>query len=151
MYILAVALEDGVWHHEHSYEPGRAARPSTVELWRKIATVEDPAWTRRYHAADPAARAFGGRAVVELEGGTTIEDELAVADAHPLGAKPFDRAAYVEKFRTLAAGVVDDTEQHRFLDAAAHLAELSPGELRVLGFVASDDVGSHPGAPRGIL
>ena len=36
MYIFAVALEDGGWHHEKSYAPERAARPGTVELWRKM-------------------------------------------------------------------------------------------------------------------
>ena len=52
MYIFAVALEDGGWHHEKSYAPERAARPETIELWRKISTVEDPEWTRRYHSHD---------------------------------------------------------------------------------------------------
>lgn len=42
MYIFAVALQDGTWHHERSYAPERAHRPDTVELWRKISTVEGP-------------------------------------------------------------------------------------------------------------
>ncbi|GKT31422.1 2-methylcitrate dehydratase, partial [Aduncisulcus paluster] len=50
MYIFAVALEDGTWHHERSYAPERAHRPETIELWNKISTVEDPEWTRRYHS-----------------------------------------------------------------------------------------------------
>ncbi|MBW0014608.1 MmgE/PrpD family protein, partial [Mycobacterium sp.] len=49
-YIFAVALQDGGWHHERSYAPERARRPDTVALWRKISTVEDPEWTRRYHS-----------------------------------------------------------------------------------------------------
>src|SRR5262249_20593366 len=40
MYILAVALEDRAWHHAASYTGERAARPSTVVLWRKIRPVE---------------------------------------------------------------------------------------------------------------
>ncbi len=32
MYILAVALEDGAWHHERSYAPERARRPETAAL-----------------------------------------------------------------------------------------------------------------------
>lgn len=71
-YVFAVALEDGVWHHERSYAPERAQRPETVELWQKISTVEDPEWTRRYHDPDPARRAFGGRAVITLADGTVI-------------------------------------------------------------------------------
>ena len=63
MYIFAVALEDGTWHHVRSYAPDRAARPETVRLWRKIETDEDPSWTARYHDPDPERRAFGGRLV----------------------------------------------------------------------------------------
>ncbi|HBF80889.1 MAG TPA: 2-methylcitrate dehydratase [Streptomyces sp.] len=128
-YIFAVALEDGTWHHERSYAPERAARPETVELWQKITTVEDPAWTRRYHDPDPDRRAFGGRAVITLDDGTVIEDELALADAHPAGARPFDRPAYAGKFRTLAEGVVTPAAQDAFLNAAEHLAELSADDL----------------------
>src|SRR5205085_7859883 len=59
-YILAVALEDGAWHHERSYAAERRHRPETIALWRRIRTAEDPVWTALYHAADPARRAFGG-------------------------------------------------------------------------------------------
>ncbi|MEU4090286.1 MmgE/PrpD family protein [Streptomyces aureus] len=123
-YIFAVALEDGTWHHERSYDPDRARRPETVALWRKVTTVEDPEWTRRYHHPDPDHRAFGGRAVITLDDGSVIEDELAVADAHPAGARPFDRSAYAGKFRTLAEGIVTPADQDRFLSAAGHLADL---------------------------
>ncbi|MFF1786763.1 MmgE/PrpD family protein [Kitasatospora sp. NPDC058243] len=128
-YILAVALEDGAWHHERSYAPERARRPETVTLWRKITTVEDPQWTARYHDPDPQRRAFGGRVVITLDDGTVIEDELGVADAHPAGARPFDRPAYQRKFRTLAEGVVSPADQDRFLAAAADLAELKAADL----------------------
>ncbi len=69
MYIFAVALEDGTWHHERSYAPERAGRPQTVALWQKIRTVEDPEWTRRYHSHDPKEKAFGGHVVVTLADG----------------------------------------------------------------------------------
>ncbi|MGO3326074.1 MmgE/PrpD family protein, partial [Gordonia sp. (in: high G+C Gram-positive bacteria)] len=118
MYIFAVALQDGDWDHERSYAPERVARPDTVELWNKISTVEDPEWTRRYHSADPNEKAFGARAVVTLKSGEVIEDELAVADAHPLGARPFARDQYLAKFARMADGVVDPTEQARFTAAA---------------------------------
>ncbi|KOT60645.1 2-methylcitrate dehydratase [Streptomyces rimosus subsp. rimosus] len=128
-YIFAVALQDGTWHHERSYAPERARRPETVELWQKITTVEDPEWTRRYHDPDPDRRAFGGRAVITLADGSVIEDQLAVADAHPAGARPFDRPAYAGKFRTLAENAVAPDGQDRFLSAAEHLAELSAPDL----------------------
>jgi 2-methylcitrate dehydratase len=125
MYIFAVALQDGGWHHERSYAPERAARPDTVALWRKVSTAEDPAWTRRYHSKDPAEKAFGGRVVVTLVDGSVIVDELAVAEAHPLGARPFRRPDYIRKFRTLADGIVAPSAQDAFLDAVERLPRLT--------------------------
>jgi len=137
MYIFAVALEDGGWHHEKSYAPERAARPDTVALWHKISTVEDADWTRRYHSHDPKEKAFGGRVVVTLKGGSTISDEIAVADAHPLGARPFKRPDYIRKFRMLADGVIDAAEQDRFITAVERLTALKAGELPDLTFTVN--------------
>jgi 2-methylcitrate dehydratase len=140
MYIFAVALQDGDWDHERSYAPERAARPDTVELWQKISTVEDPEWTRRYHSADPNEKAFGARAVVTLKSGEVIEDELAVADAHPLGARPFAREQYLAKFARMADGVVEPAEQARFVDAATTVAEAAAGDLAGLNVRVLDSV-----------
>lgn len=129
MYIVAVALQDGAWHHQRSYEPARAQRPDTVELWRKIATIEDPEWTRRYHAEDPAVKAFGGRIDIVMKDGRVISDELAVANAHSLGATPWTRPDYIRKFRTLTEGILEETEVTRFLQVAESLAELKAYEL----------------------
>jgi 2-methylcitrate dehydratase len=128
-YIFTVALQDGQWHHERSYAPERANRPDTVELWKRVTTEEDAEWTRRYHSLDPAEKAFGGRVEIELTDGSRIVEEIAVADAHPLGARPFARAQYVQKFRELAAGVLADAEIERFLDVAQRLPELTAAEL----------------------
>lgn len=149
MYIAAVALEDGAWHHERSFAPERAGRPSTVALWRRIRTVQDPAWTARYHDPDPARRAFGARMVVTLDDGTVIDDELAVADAHPAGARPLGRDGYVAKFRALADGIVEPGEQDRFLELALDAARLAPAGVAALSFtVPSGRLG--PPAPRGL-
>lgn len=107
-YIFTVALQDGEWNHERSYAPERAARPDTVALWNKVVTEEDPEWTRRYHSNDPQEKAFGGSVAITLTDGSTIVDEIAVADAHPLGARPFARADYVGKFRILTWRVCVD-------------------------------------------
>ena len=135
----AVALEDGAWHHERSYAPERADRPETVALWHKISTVEHPEWTRRYHSPDPKEKAFGGRVIVTLQNGTVIEDELAVADAHPLGARPFTRPDYVRKFRTLAEGIAATNEQDRFIACVERLMELKPEELAGLTLTVDPD------------
>ena len=149
MYIFAVALEDGTWHHERSYVRERAARPETIALWRKIRTVEDPDWTRRYHELDPKEKAFGGRVVVEMNDGSVIEDEIAVADAHPLGARPFAREEYVAKFRSLAEGVIDAAEQERFLALVARLDDAGPSELFGCTVVASNIDDSN--LPKGLF
>ncbi|WP_017596582.1 MmgE/PrpD family protein [Nocardiopsis potens] len=145
MYIFAVALQDGAWHHERSYAPERARRPDTVDLWRRITTVEDPAWTERYHSTDPEKKAFGGHVSIELDDGSVIADELAVADAHPLGARPFTRPDYIAKFRTLAAGAVSRPDQDAFLDLVERLPELAPEEVRRLAL--PEDPGTAPGGP----
>ena len=152
MYIFAVALQDGTWHHERSYAPERAHRADTIELWRKISTVEDPEWTRRYHSNDPAEKAFGARAVVTLKSGETIVDELAVADAHPLGARPFEREQYVAKFATLADGVVEVEEQQRFLAAVESISTTKAGGLGGLNVrVDSRVLDKAPTVPSGIF
>jgi 2-methylcitrate dehydratase len=151
-YIFAVGLQDGSWHHERSYAPERAHRPDTIELWRKISTVEDPAWTRRYHSNDPAEKAFGARAEVTLKNGDVISDELAVADAHPLGARPFAREQFARKFTELAEGVVKPAEQQRFLSAVDSLAELKGGALGALNVVVDSRVlEKAPVIPPGIF
>lgn len=149
MYIFAVALEDGDWHHVDSYTPERAGTPSTVELWRKIRTKEDPEWTRRYHSPDPAVKAFGGRVVVTLRDGSVVTDEIAVADAHPLGARPFGRKEYVAKFQRLADGIVTEAEQDRFLRLAERLPELTPAEIGELTITA--DLSGAPHTTEGIF
>jgi 2-methylcitrate dehydratase len=129
MYIFAVALQDGRWHHVDSYAPRRAGRADTVRLWHKIETAEDPEWTRRYHAIDPAEKAFGARVEVFMQDGSRIVDEMAVANAHPLGARPFVRADYIRKFQIITEGIISTRESNRFLEAAQDLARLPAGEL----------------------
>ncbi|MBY0423869.1 MAG: MmgE/PrpD family protein [Parvularculaceae bacterium] len=141
MYIFAVALQDGAWHHVKSYAPERAQRPDTVRLWRKISTVEDAEWTRRYHSHDPKEKAFGAKVVITFEDGSTLVDELGIANAHPFGARPFRRAEYVQKFRTLTDDILDPKESQRFLDLVQRLPNLSAAEVLAL----------NPVAPKGYL
>ncbi|TFD31176.1 MmgE/PrpD family protein [Cryobacterium cryoconiti] len=150
-YIFTVALQDGSWHHVDSYRPERAGRADTIALWNTVTTTEDPEWTRRYHSLDPAEKAFGGRVEIELTDGSRIVDEIAVADAHPLGAKPFGRAEYVNKFRTLAQDVVEEGEIVRFLSAAERLPRLGAGELGQLTIVAHNGLLAALPTPNGIF
>lgn len=135
MYIFAVALEDGEWHHIRSYAPERAQREDTVRLWHKVMTAEDPAWTARYHDPDPKKLAFGGRVEITLTNGEKIVDELALANAHSGGARPFARADYVRKFETLTDGLISPPESARFLELAQSLPALTAAQVQDLNVV----------------
>jgi len=129
MFIFAAALHTGFWHHVRSYAPEVVQHPGVVALWKKITTREDAEWTRRYHSTDPKEKAFGGRVEITFNDGRKLVDEIAVANAHPLGAKPFGRTDYLRKFETLTEGLVTAGESKRFLQLAQRLAQLTAAEV----------------------
>jgi 2-methylcitrate dehydratase len=129
MYIFAVALTEGRWHHIDSYRRERITDPDTIKLWRSIRTIEDPVWTAGYHHPDPRQRTHGARAEIFLNDGTSITEQLDRPHAHTAGANPFRRAQYLEKFWSLTEGIVSPVESERFLDAAQRLEHLKTGEL----------------------
>ena len=132
MYIFAVALEDGTWHHIKSYSPHRARRKSTVNLWRKIKTRENKKWTRKYHDTDPKKKCFGGKVIIKMKNGSYITKEINVADAHPAGKRPFGRKEYIEKFKTLTEGIISKKETDRFLKNVQNLRKLKAKDLNGL-------------------
>ena len=132
MYIFAVALEDGAWHHIKSYTPQRARRKSTVQLWKKIVTRENKKWTKKYHNKDPNKKCFGGKVIITMKNGKTISEEINVADAHPAGKRPFERRQYIEKFKTLTKGIISETESKRFLTQVQNLKKIKNNGLRAL-------------------
>ena len=127
-----MALEDGVWHHENSYAHARTHKPSTVALWQKIQTVEDPVWSARYHEPDPARRAFGGRLEIVMQDGRVISQEKAVANAHPNGLTPWAWPDYVNKFKTLVRELTEPGEVDRFVEQVENLADLSADGIKKL-------------------
>jgi 2-methylcitrate dehydratase len=132
MYIIAIALQDGQWHHVHSYEPTRAQRPDTVKLWHKIRTVEDPKWTAAYHDMDPNKKMFGGRVEITMNNGEKMIDELGVANAHPAGAQPFKRPDYIRKFDLLTNDIITKVERDRFITLVEDLPNLKAEHLKLL-------------------
>ena len=129
MYIFAVALEDGAWHHVNSYTPQRARRKSTVKLWHKIETRENKKWTKKYHDKDPRKKCFGGKVIIKMKNGSSISEEINVADAHPAGKRPFERQQYIEKFKNLTAGLISENESKRFLNLVQNLIRLRSNKL----------------------
>jgi 2-methylcitrate dehydratase len=100
----------------------------------------DPGASRETLDPAPAEKAFGARAEITLKNGEVISDELAVAAAHPLGARPFKREQYARKFTELADDVVEPVEQQRFLSAVDSLGELEAGVLGALNVVVDPRV-----------
>ena len=140
MYIFAVTLEDGVWHHERSYAPERRRRPQTLALWRKVTTHEDEEWNRRYYdEPEPLNKDQGARIEITLAGGEKVVDELSVGNAHPRGATPFRRPDYISKFDTLTQSIVSRDEAERFLGVVDRLAHLDGNDLVGLN-VAADAI-----------
>ena len=133
---FARALVDGWWHHDRSYDPARFADPAFVALWRKVQTVEDEHWNRRFDAARPIDKDHGARAVIRFADGGEMAEELAVADSHPRGTAPWGFADYRRKFGELTAGFVSAAEGAAFVAAARDLAALDPAGVQGLGLVA---------------
>ena len=132
MYIFAVALEDADWHHVKSYTQARASIRSTIKIWRSIKTHEDKKWTKKYHDPNPKNKSFGAKIVVTLNNGKKIIEELDKADAHPYGARPFERKNYIKKFITLTKDILPKKESDRFLKTVQNLKKLKYGQLNRL-------------------
>ena len=132
MYIFAVALEDGAWHHVKSYTPQRARKKSTVNLWKKISTREHPKWTKKYHDPNPKKKSFGGKVIIKMKNGPKIIDQIDVAAAHPVGKRPFKREQYINKFITLTKDIISKEESDRFLKTVQNLKNLKSKDLKNL-------------------
>jgi len=151
MYIFAVALQDGKWHHVDSYTPERANTKSTVELWKKIKTFEDKKWTKKYHDPNPNKKCFGGKVLVKMKNGSKIVEEISVADAHPNGKNPFKRKDYIKKFETLTNGIIELSESERFLNDVQNLRNLNNSELNKLNIQLKEDMRQNKISNKGIF
>jgi len=129
MYIFAVALEDGDWHHIKSYTKSRANKKSTIKLWRNVKTHEDKNWTKKYHDPNPRKKCFGAKIIITMNDGKKITESLKRADAHPYGLRPFKRKDYINKFKTLTEGIISKNEINRFLNDVQNLKKLKSKEL----------------------
>merc|ERR1711991_212043 len=132
MYIFAVALEDGDWHHVKSYTKARAKKKSTIKIWKSIKTHEDKKWTKKYHDPDPKNKSFGAKVIITLNNGKKVTEELEKADAHPYGARPFKRESYIKKFKILTDKILSNKESERFLKIVQNLKYLKNGQLNKL-------------------
>ena len=77
-------------------------------------------------------KSFGAKIVVTLNNGKKIIEELDKADAHPYGARPFERKNYIKKFITLTKDIISKKESDRFLKTVQNLRKLKSGQLNRL-------------------
>ena len=134
MYIFAVALQDGRWHHVDSYAPRRAGRADTVRLWHKIETREDPEWDAPLPSrTDPNELAFGGRVEI-ADAGRQHASSTSWRWPTPIRSAPGRSAATTTSASstTLTDGIISTREANRFLEAAQDLPRLKAGELHLL-------------------
>ena len=137
MYIFAVALEDGNWHHVKSYTKSRANKKSTIKIWKSIKTHEDKKWTKKYHDPDPKKKSFGAKVIITMKNGKKYTEELDRADAHPYGARPFKRENYINKFHILTDKIISKKESERFLKDVQNCKNLKNGQLDKLNIEIS--------------
>ena len=81
---------------------------------------------------DPKKKCFGGRVVIKMDDGSTVTDELEVADAHPSGRRPFVRSDYINKFVSLTDGIITSKESKKFLNSVQNLKKLKANEIKNL-------------------
>ncbi len=137
MYIFAVALEDGNWHHVKSYTKARAKKKSTIKIWKSIKTHEDKKWTKKYHDPDPKKKSFGAKVIITTNSGKKYIEQLDRADAHPYGARPFNRDDYINKFNILTDKIISTKESKRFLKDVQNCKNLKNGQLNKLNIEIS--------------
>ena len=137
MYIFAVALEDGDWHHVKSYTKARANKKSTIKIWKSIKTHEDKRWTKKYHDPNPKKKSFGAKVIVVMNNNKKFTEELERADAHPYGSRPFKRVNYINKFKILTDKIISKKESNKFLKNVQNLKNLKEGQLNKLNIEVS--------------
>ena len=137
MYIFAVALEDGNWHHVKSYTKARANKKSTIKIWKSIKTHENKKWTKKYHDPDPKKKSFGAKVIISMKSGKKYVEELDRADAHTYGARPFKRENYINKFNILTDKIISKKESERFLRDVQNCRNLKNGQLNKLNIEVS--------------
>src|SRR3546814_922686 len=104
-----------------------------------VCSSDLPEWTRRFTEPAPLDKDHGARVVVTFKDGSALEEEIAVADAHPRGARPFARDDYTAKFRSLTEEFVEPAEADRFLAAAAALLSARDMDLSEIAVALPED------------
>ena len=132
MYIFAVALQDGKWHHVDSYTSKRAGRADTVGCGTKSRQPRIP--NGPVAIARPIRMNCRSAAASRSSCATARSWSTKWRSPTPIRWAPNRSAAadYIGKFLTLTDGIVSAREASRFLEAAQSVASLPAGELHQL-------------------
>ena len=98
-----------------------------------ITTYEDKKWTKNISSR---SKRNHFTKVVTLNN-KKISEELERADAHPYGARPFERKDYIKKFFTLTDKILSKKESDRFIKTVQILKKLKKGSLNRLNIEVS--------------
>ena len=147
MYIFAVALQDGGWHHERSYAP--AARRGRTR-WR-CGTKSAPSKTPNGRGATTATIRTKKHSAAASSSRSTTAGSSRTRSRWPMPIRSarghFAATDYITKFRELADGVIASTEQDRFLNAVERLPKLWPTILPASASPSSLRASDRPSPP----
>ena len=85
------------------------------------------------------------------ENGSTISEEINVADAHPAGKRPFGRKEYINKFKILTDGIITKKESDRFLKVVQNLKNLKAKDLKGLNIEVMPKIKKKSKTSKGIF
>ena len=86
-----------------------------------------------------------------MKDGSTISEEINVADAHPSGKRPFTRKEYINKFKTLTDRFISKKESDRFLKCVQNLPKLKAKDLMDLNVEIKSSIKDKSKSSKGIL
>lgn len=115
-YCAAVALRDGTVN-EASFYRSAYRDPKMLAFLKRIECVEDAGFTAAY------GDKFSNHLAVTLKSGKKVEAQRDYPLGHP--KNKMTDAQIEEKFRMMAEGVINASEQKRFIDACWNLEKTS--------------------------
>ena len=86
-----------------------------------------------------------------MKNGSTISEEINVADAHPAGQRPFGRNEYINKFKSLTDGMISKKESARFLKVVQNLRKLKAKDLKGLNIEVMPKIKNKSKTSKGIF
>ena len=86
-----------------------------------------------------------------MKNGSTIAEEINVADAHPAGKRPFTRKEYINKFKILTDGIISKKESERFLKVVQNLKNLKAKDLKGLNIEVMPKIKNKSKPSKGIF